>query len=530
MTRRYCWTAMIASACIATTLSGPEARANGSEPFRFVALPDTQIYAENIFPGTPNRPPVTDPLGTGHIFGDQTQWIADNAAAMNIGYVGHLGDLIQNGEIPSQAATEWALAKAAMDKLHDADIPYGTVMGNHDDDGSHGPSYNADYLANFGPQNFTDKTWYAGSSPSGGGNFQLVEHNGQQIGFINFSIDQPQGEIDWANNIIQSRPDTLFVVGTHRYQYDYKLFAGRYGEVNVTPLGTFQIGPDEEGIPFVPPAGDDPQTGQSLFNQLVNTNPNVMMIHSGHFHSEYLRLTPRPDQENVIEMLTDYQDARNGGDGWMRVYEMDIDNNTFSWQTYSPTAVVPDGNGGTKIGGYRSSLHHFAETIQQAYVQRFAVMAVLGLTDGDSTQQEIAVAENVYLQMLTLPAGTLIVPAGLSPTGEDITAFGLKDTAAPDDFIEQHPDWDADYWNDYLADMFDVPNGGEIPAGFEDMREWEGLWLAAFAANPLNPFDFSDGVRSPSGALGVDYAAFIPEPTSLALLGLGGLLLTRRRR
>ena len=493
-------------------------------PFRFVALPDTQIYSENILPGTPNRPPVTDPLGTGHIFGDQTQWIVENAAAMNIRYVGHLGDIIQNGEIPSLADQEWALAKQAMDKLHDADIPYGTVMGNHDDDGSHGPTYNADYLNYFGPQNFVGKSWYTDSSPSGGGNFQLLEHGGQKIGFINFSIDQPQDEIDWANNIISSNRDTLFIVGTHRYQYDYKLFAGRYNEVNITPLGTFQI--TEGQIP------DNGTYGQELFDQLVATNHNVMMIHSGHFHSEWLRVTPRDEMETVIEMLTDYQDARNGGDGWMRLYSMDLENNTFSWDTYSPTAEVPDGTGGTQIGGYRSTLHHFAETIQQAYVQRGQVMAVLGLIDENSSELEVAVAEQVYLAMLTSPAGTVVVPADVSPTGEDILAFGLKDTAAPDNFLEMHPDWDETYFNSYLADMFDVPNGGTIPPGFSDLREWEGLWFAAFASDqgPSDPFGFAPGFRSPSGSLSVTYGNFVvPEPASLLLLASSLSILVVRR-
>ena len=43
-----------------------------AEVFRFVSLPDTQVYSENRFPDG-GFPPVTDPNGTEHIFGDQTQ-------------------------------------------------------------------------------------------------------------------------------------------------------------------------------------------------------------------------------------------------------------------------------------------------------------------------------------------------------------------------------------------------------------------------------------------------------------------------
>lgn len=430
----------------------------GADVFRFVALPDTQIYSENIFPDKDRFPPVTDARGTGQIFGAQTQWVVDNAERLNIRYVGHLGDIIQDGSDPAKAPTQWALAKDAMNKLLDADIPHGTVMGNHDD--QHTGPYNQDYLTNFGPQVFAGRDWYTGSSPSGGGNYQLLEHEGQNIGFINFSIDQPQSEIDWANDIIINNRDTLFVLGTHRYMYDYKLFAGRYDEVNVTPLGTFQINNDGP-VPGVV----NPNFGQQLYEKVVQANDNVLMIHSGHFHSEWLRVAdPAAEvQEQAIELLTDYQDARNGGDGWLRLYSIDIDEGTFGWETYSPT-----------LDETRSTLHHFVETIQQAYVQRDQVMALLGF--GSDAE---------YLGWL------------------DTT---LKDNPlVPDGFLTMHPDWNAAYFDAYLSDMFN----GEVPEGFENILEWENLWLAAFAADPSNPLDFGNGVRSPSGELLINYDAFV---------------------
>ena len=104
-----------------------------AEPFVFVSLPDTQVYAQNRFPDG-GTPAVTDTRGTGAIFFDQTQWIVDHAAERSIRYVGHLGDIVQDGN----NLDEWDRAKAAMDLLLDADIPHGTVMGNHDDTNQHG--------------------------------------------------------------------------------------------------------------------------------------------------------------------------------------------------------------------------------------------------------------------------------------------------------------------------------------------------------------------------------------------------------
>ncbi|MGL4514183.1 MAG: metallophosphoesterase [Lacipirellulaceae bacterium] len=457
-----------------------------ADPFRFVTLPDTQVYSENLFPNGPgSRPNIVDPQGTFRYFTAQTQWIADNAAAQNIGYVSHLGDIIENGGTLA-AAAEWARARQAMDTLLTADIPHGTAMGNHDDDPSQGPNYRADYLANFGPARYAGKAWY-NASPSGAANYTILEHEGRKIGFVNFSIDQPADEIAWANNVIASNRDTMFVLGTHRYMYDFKLAAARYGEVNVSPIGTFNI-IDPETL-----ATPDYRTGQQLYDDVIAGNRNVFMINSGHFHSEWIRETARPGMEKVVEVLTDYQDGRNGGDGWLRVYTMDFDNNKLDWRTYSPV-----------LNEDRSVLHHFVETIQQAWANREQVKPLLGIPAGAAT-------DSVYLGFINQ---------------------NLKDNPqVPNNFLALHPDFgNGQKWNNYLADMFGVSNGGTIPAGFTNLLEWENLWLAAFAKNPLNPLDFSAGVRSPSGSTSLNYDSLIPEPTSLALVAGGALLALRRSR
>lgn len=463
--------ARVVLALLWAALAAGHARGQGS-PFRFVALPDTQIYSEDRRPDG-RFPAVTDPRGTGHLFGAQTRWIALNALAdrgidaaaaelersglrrvEGIRYAVHLGDIVQNGPDPERAPAEWALAKAAMDELLRADVPHGTVMGNHDD--SHGADYRRDYLANFGPAVFEGRAWYTAASPTGGGNHQMMRHGGRRIGFINFSVDHPQEEIDWANRIIAENRDAVFILGTHRYMYDYKLFGGRFGEVNVTPFGTFQIRTSQR------PGPGGPNFGEELFAEVIATNPNVAMLHCGHFHSEWLRVTERPGMERVLEFLTDYQDARNGGDGWLRIYSIDFAAGELSWETYSPS-----------LNEDRSVLHHFAETVQQVYTGREMVMETLGI---DSEEAYFAFVASV-----------------------------LKDNpTVPDGFLEGHPEWDAARFGGYLSDLFNVPSGGRIPEGFGDLLEWENLWLRAFAADPADPFDFGPGVRSPRGRTAVE--------------------------
>lgn len=243
-----------------------------------------------------------------------------------------------------------------MNPLLRHNIPHGTVMGNHDDipPSAHNLPYQQNYLDNFGPQVFRGRKWYAGASPSGAANYQRLTHKGVKLAFLNFSIDHPQSEIDWAENILRQNRDTIFIIGTHRYMYDFKLAAGRYGEV-VDLFGNPVVVEDNPV-----PGAVNPNNGQALFDKLVRRHPNILMIHAGHFHSEWLRFDPSPTELNpngqrIIQILTDYQSTRNGGDGWLRIYALDFDKGTFSFDSYSPT-----------LRRQRTTLDHFVETIYLA--------------------------------------------------------------------------------------------------------------------------------------------------------------------
>jgi len=64
------------------------------QTFSIVALPDTQYYSQS-YP---------------EVFNAQTQWIADNAAALNIVFVTHEGDIVQT----YSNSAEWANASVAI--------------------------------------------------------------------------------------------------------------------------------------------------------------------------------------------------------------------------------------------------------------------------------------------------------------------------------------------------------------------------------------------------------------------------------
>ncbi len=138
------------------------------------------------------------------------------------------------------------------------------------------------------------------------------------------------------------------------------------------------------------------------------------------------------------------------------------------------------------------------ETIALGYQQRDTIAEVLG------------VPVEVYLGLLGI-------------------VFG-DDPDVPDGFLLQHPDLDEPeeqaYYQQYLNDLF----LGDPPPGFGDLLAWERLWMIGFAADPADPFDFRDSVRSPSFVLDVDYAGyFTPSPEQRIAIAFDDLLAALER-
>jgi hypothetical protein len=84
----------------------------GASAFTLVGLPDTQNYSSS-YP---------------QIFASQTNWVQLNATALDIQYVSHYGDIVNNAD----QAFQWVNADNAMRVLDDMGIPYGVCPGNHD--------------------------------------------------------------------------------------------------------------------------------------------------------------------------------------------------------------------------------------------------------------------------------------------------------------------------------------------------------------------------------------------------------------
>jgi len=173
----------------------------GDEPedpyfFTMIALPDTQFYSQQ-YP---------------EIFMTQTQWIVDNKDELNIIYVTHEGDIVQD----YMAESQWEDAKEAMSLLEDPlttglpdGINYSVLPGNHDL-----PS--TLYNEYFGVSNFEDKDYYGGHySTTNDNNYVLFEVG--YLKFIALSLGYSPNEdvLNWADEILQSHSDRRAILTSH---------------------------------------------------------------------------------------------------------------------------------------------------------------------------------------------------------------------------------------------------------------------------------------------------------------------------
>ncbi len=358
--------ALIAVACLLASVGPAMAK------FTVVALPDTQKYSENVKPGDDPALPVTEEYADGlaPIFGAQTQWIVDQALAKNIRFVCHLGDIVEHG--PN--LDEWATANAAMGILDKAGMPYGTCLGNHDNHYGYDNDWNMDpnatnYVGFFTPERFAGNIWYHGVSDTMRSNYQMTTIEGRKMLFLHLSIDTPQRELDWAQKVLDENPDRLVVLCTHRYLYDFRILQGRYGDGVIGRMGFEESGLADEQY--------DPETiwPTALFENFIKTNKNIFLVLCGHCHGQYYQVSTNNWGLPVIEVLTDYQDGPNGGNGWLRVMEFDFDAGTVDFSTYSPT-----------LNRQRTIVDDFMETLVIVSLYKDALTSALGMSEAETAE------------------------------------------------------------------------------------------------------------------------------------------------
>jgi len=330
----------------------------GIESFSLIALPDTQNYVC-----------CNGRYGTPATFKAQTRWIVNSLKKLNIAFVSHEGDMVDN----ALNEQEWRNGDAAMDLL-DGKVPYSVAMGDHDyypeevHDGN-----TSKYRQYFGANRYKNYDWYGGSSPNGLSHYQTFDGGGVEFLHLALEWEAPSGALEWAKQVIRQHPDMPTIITTHAYLRDGgNSRGGRRTNQNETEACVNLRQGQWCGDP-----GNDPDaaSGEEIFQTLVRPYPQVFMVLNGHYHNngrrssnpnvsgcnieadgfkrnyatylrcdngEYRQVSTNRAGSKVYEMLANYQDYENGGNGWLRVIKFlpgegrgGLDR--IKVQTYSPT-------------------------------------------------------------------------------------------------------------------------------------------------------------------------------------------------
>ncbi|MFD1174371.1 lamin tail domain-containing protein [Oceanobacillus picturae] len=257
------------------------------EDFSFIWMADTQYYSES-YP---------------YIYEKQVNWIAENQQERNIEYVFHSGDLVNVYDDFDQ----WEVADRSMGVLDEAGIPYGVVAGNHD-------VYNKsrdyrNYSQFFGEERFAGNSYYGGSFEDNRGHYDLISVNGIDFIMVHLGWGIEEEGIEWLNEVLEAHPNHKAILNVHEYL-----------------LAT----------------GNRSPTGDVLFEKVVVPNENVFAVLCGHYHNAQTLIDEIDDNgdgtpdRSVYQMLADYQGGPEGGQGYLRILNFNMDENKIDVETYSP--------------------------------------------------------------------------------------------------------------------------------------------------------------------------------------------------
>jgi len=277
-----------------------------AQDFTIVALPDTQHYSAS-YP---------------QIFNAQTQWIKDNASALNIKLVLGEGDIVNGGGDLGQ----WQNADVAMRTLNGV-VDYMSAIGNHDYDHNDPPGRTAstdNFNSYFGPNRYAGQPWYRGSfAPGSNENFYGVfTISGKTFLVIALEVFPRAAVLDWANSVVAANPDKEVIVLTHGYEYSDDTRIGRCDEWNNVVLKL--------------PNDND---GDAMWNKFVRKHSNIAMVLSGHVTAldGTGRRADLGDNGNLVnQVLADFQNYANGGNGYLRILTFHPATNSIDVSTYSP--------------------------------------------------------------------------------------------------------------------------------------------------------------------------------------------------
>ncbi|WHH58662.1 S-layer homology domain-containing protein [Petroclostridium sp. X23] len=256
--------------------------------FTFVWESDTQYYNEDYYWHQTNI----------------HNYVLDNLERMNIQYLFHTGDIVDEADKTDQ----WERADEAYKNLDDAGLPYGVLAGNHDV--SHKDSDYTEYYKYFGEDRYNQNPWYGGSYKNNRGHYDLLSVGGIDFIMVYMGWGIGDEEIEWINDVVQQYPERKAILNFH----EYILTTGGLGEIP-----------------------------QRIYDEVVKVNPNICMVFSGHYHDAFTRIDEFDDNgdgindRKVYQILFNYQGLSEGGLGYLRLMHFSLKDKKIICRTYSPS-------------------------------------------------------------------------------------------------------------------------------------------------------------------------------------------------
>ena len=256
--------------------------------FSLIVLPDTQKYSAN----------------NPEIFLAQTNWIAENKEALNIIFVAHVGDLVDSAKDKNQ----WINAKTAMNVLTDNNIPFGIALGNHD--------YNS-FSKRVTPfEDYFKETDFGESLeqkyPSEGNGYAIINIKDFSSGFDKnitfvFASFCPESEtLNQLSDLLEfNNSEKIFI--THGY-----------------------LGADKNRYVHVC------KSTEYIWNDFVKKQVNMDLVLSGHVHFEAIHFSKNDFNQDVIEVLSDYQSQDKQKSGYLKILTFYPGKEIMDMRTFSP--------------------------------------------------------------------------------------------------------------------------------------------------------------------------------------------------
>jgi hypothetical protein len=282
--------------------------------FSVVVLPDTQYYSSN-FP---------------EIFEDQVRFIRERRDALRIAFMLHEGDIVD-----TDLERQWNNASRSLHQL-DGLVPYVLAPGNHDYAGLDARSTMINRFFPLGP--IAAQPWFLAAFEA-----DKVENTAQLLALgdrvwlvIALEFGPRDAALAWADDLLKTHADLPAIIVTHAYLYHD---GTRYDRV---------ARPEQEFSPYAyfsgaPPPPGTVNDGEDMWRKLVEGNDNVGFVICGHVFNRATGdaaaslTSTRASGRRVHQVVANYQETANGGDGFLRVMQFIPDPGEVRVFTYSPT-------------------------------------------------------------------------------------------------------------------------------------------------------------------------------------------------